>query len=167
MNIVKPEIHEIPAVFEIIAACRKKLDSEGIYQWDDYYPNMDVVIDDFNNNTIHVYKNDGAVVGIITFDEQQHQEYQQVEWFYNEGKILVIHRLAVRPDYQKQGIARQLLNSAEQTALQAGFLSVRLDAYSGNSRAIQFYRKLGYETRGEVFFPKRTLPFYCMEKKLK
>ncbi|OBR65873.1 hypothetical protein A7K91_18030 [Paenibacillus oryzae] len=50
--------------------------------------------------------------------------------------------------------------------LERGYGSSRLDVYSGNELAFHFYKKLGYEIRGEVTFPRRPLPFYCMEKEL-
>lgn len=166
MNIIKPELDEIPVIFDIFNECRNYMEMQGIFQWDDIYPNNKVVTDDYKNNSIYIYKNSTEIMGVISFDEEQSEEYKKINWLYNDNKILVIHRLAVRPDYQKQGIARQLMNFVEGTAVKLGFSSVRLDTYSGNPRAIKFYTELGYKIRGEVFFARRQLPFYCMEKKL-
>ena len=81
-------------------------------------------------------------------------------------KIQVIHRLAVHPDFQRKGIARNLMDFAEAHAKNNSFTSIRLDAYTGNKRVLQFYENRGYIKRGEVKFKGRSLPFACMEKQL-
>jgi len=55
---------------------------------------------------------------------------------------------------------------AEKRAADNGYSSIRLDAYSGNAIALQLYERNGYRKRGEVFFPRRELPFICYEKLL-
>ncbi|HBF38124.1 MAG TPA: hypothetical protein DDW50_12470 [Firmicutes bacterium] len=78
----------------------------------------------------------------------------------------VIHRLAVNPEYQKQGIGRQLMDFAEKCALERGYTSIRLDAYSGNHRAVNLYENRGYKKVGQFFYPSREFPFYCYEKRI-
>ncbi|MMZ70294.1 putative acetyltransferase [compost metagenome] len=70
----------------------------------------------------------------------------------------------MRPKYQGRGIALKLMNFVDESCKQAQYTSIRLDVYSGNQRAVEFYKKLGYAIRGEVTFPRRELPFFCMEK---
>ena len=52
----------------------------------------------------------------------------------------------------------------EQKAKAAGFRALRLDAYSGNPRAMRFYAGLAYEFTG--FVPLRKGQFACYEKML-
>ena len=59
------------------------------------------------------------------------------------------------------------MDFAERFAIENEYATIRLDAYSGNQRAIKFYEQQSYKKTGQVFFPKRTLPFYCYEKVLK
>jgi len=89
-----------------------------------------------------------------------------VHWKNNEGKVLVIHRLAVHPPFQKQGFAKKLMDFAEDHAIKNGCAAVRLDAYSGNERVLRFYENRGYQKRGEVNFSGRVLPFFCYEKEI-
>jgi len=41
---------------------------------------------------------------------------------------------------------------------------IRLDAYTGNPRALALYEKRGYQRIGQAYFPRRELPFDCFEK---
>jgi ribosomal protein S18 acetylase RimI-like enzyme len=90
-----------------------------------------------------------------------------LSWKDTNGKPAVIHRLAVHPQHQKLGYAKQLMNFAENLATEQGYTSIRLDSYTGNPRAIRFYENREYVKRGEVYFPGRVLVFYCFEKELK
>jgi hypothetical protein len=62
------------------------------------------------------------------------------------------------------GIAGLLMDFAERLALTNKYGSIRLDAYTGNPQAIRLYDGRGYVRTGQVFFPRRTLPFFCYEK---
>ncbi len=77
--------------------------------------------------------------------------------------MLVIHRLCVHPDWQARGLARQLMDFAENHARTQSYASIRLDAYKGNPRAIAFYEKRGYQRVGQARFPRRPLPFDLFE----
>jgi hypothetical protein len=55
------------------------------------------------------------------------------------------------------------MDFAESHAARSGYASIRLDAYTGNPRSVQLYRRRGYREVGQVYFPRRTLPFWCFE----
>jgi ribosomal protein S18 acetylase RimI-like enzyme len=56
------------------------------------------------------------------------------------------------------------MDFAERFARDRGFPCIRLDAYTGNPAALALYRRRGYHCAGQVFFPRRDLPFDCYEK---
>ncbi|HMM19145.1 MAG TPA: GNAT family N-acetyltransferase [Selenomonadales bacterium] len=53
--------------------------------------------------------------------------------------------LAVDPEYRGTGVARKLFELHKQEAVSQGCRQLFLEVLTGNDRAIQFYRKLGYE----------------------
>ncbi|NES81615.1 MAG: GNAT family N-acetyltransferase [Moorea sp. SIO2B7] len=55
-----------------------------------------------------------------------------------------IANLAIRPSYRRQGIARKLLISCEQTALQWGFNHISLHVLEDNLQARELYFSSGY-----------------------
>ena len=78
-----------------------------------------------------------------------------------------MHRLAVHPEQQGKGIARELMDFGEQLARKNNYLSVRLDTFSKNPRNNRFYTARDYKKVGEVFFKQKSPhPFYCYEKVL-
>jgi ribosomal protein S18 acetylase RimI-like enzyme len=157
-------LKDMEDIMGLIKNCIKDMESQGIYQWNDYYPTTKIFEEDIESNSLHIIDDNGRCLGFISINEDQSPEYKELTWLNENGKILVIHRLAIDPECQKQGIGRQLMDFAENYATERDYASIRLDAYSGNPRALNLYECRGYKKVGQLFFPRRDLPFYCYEK---
>ena len=151
-------------VMNLISECISDMEAQGIYQWGDFYPTLDIIAKDIQCESLYIMQNQKDCLGIISFDQEQEEEYEQIKWLSDKSPVLVVHRLAVHPRWQRQGIARKLMDHAERFAIENEYVSIRLDAYSGNQRAIKFYEQRSYNKTGQVYFPKRNLPFYCYER---
>lgn len=153
-------------IFEILSHCARDMRSKGILQWHNDYPRPEMVEADLNSGALYVAEIDHEIVGVMTFDQNQSPEYTSVEWKYKNESVFVIHRLAVSPNHQGKGIARKLMDFALENIQNLGGKIIRLDAYSGNDRTINFYKNRNYEYAGDIYFPGRDLPFYCFEKQV-
>jgi ribosomal-protein-alanine N-acetyltransferase len=58
--------------------------------------------------------------------------------------------LAVKPDYQRCGIGRQIVNWLEEVALTAGVYVIFVQVRKTNTGAVQFYKKLGFTVIDEM-----------------
>ncbi|HYG16569.1 MAG TPA: GNAT family N-acetyltransferase [Bacteroidia bacterium] len=163
INLAEPS--QAADIYSIYNLCREALRHENIFQWHDNYPTPGTITADIESGHLYTYTENGFCLGSICLNEEQSPEYLPLPW-RDERKILVIHRLAVHPHAQKQGIARKLMDFAEEFAANNGYTSIRLDAYSGNQRSLKFYENRGYYKAGEVYFPGRDLHFNCYEKLL-
>lgn len=166
MDIVQPLKEDQAHVTALLKSCMQHMRNNGIDQWNETYPNEQIVKEDLDSNALYIVKADGGILAVMTLDEQQPPEYGTVPWTVQSGKALVIHRLAVHPNHQGRGLAKLLVEFAERKAREGKYDSIRLDAYTGNPPALRLYEKFGYEARGEVWFPSRLKPFYCYEKSL-
>lgn len=153
-------------VFNIYQHCRQDMEAAGSDQWNAYYPDRDTVADDMENRWLYGIVHHTVPVAVVTVNNEQDEAYARVAWRGDGTHCAVIHRLAVHPAHQQHGLARQLMDFAETHAATQGNTSIRLDAYSGNPRALRFYENRGYERRGTFFFPRRRLVFYAYEKSL-
>ncbi|MEH6756459.1 MAG: GNAT family N-acetyltransferase [Parasphingorhabdus sp.] len=52
--------------------------------------------------------------------------------------------LAVKPEAEGQGVARSLVNEAEQWAKKMGYARLALDVFASNDRGLRFYEKAGF-----------------------
>lgn len=55
------------------------------------------------------------------------------------------------------------MDYVENYARRHRYANLRLDAYSGNPRALALYKGHGDREAGQVLFPRRALPFTCFE----
>jgi len=91
--------------------------------------------------------------------------YSKVKWITPNNKNIYLHRLAVHPNYQGKGYAKQLMNFSFVFAQKNNFISIRLDTFSGNPFNNIFYPKFGFKKLGKIYFRKQSdKPFYCFEK---
>ena len=167
MNIQLSTIDSAERIFKIFKECKEKMENENIFQWTESYPNMEIVIQDIDNKELYELSSETEILGVVCLNVYQDPEYGNIDWLDKTGNALIIHRLAINPVFQNKGLAKILMTFAEEYALNAGFKSIRLDAYSGNEKALRIYECLNYKKRGEVNFLGRKLPFFCYEKILK
>lgn len=161
-NIIKIELQHAHEVLCLIKEAIVEMERQNIYQWDDVYPDHNTIIADISSGGMFgVFKN-GNLAGIVVLDKNQPPEYSTIKWESGASIPLVMHRLCVRPKFQGQGIAKQLLTFSEQFAINNSFNSIILDAFSGNPAAINLYENNGYLKKGAVAFRKGE--FYCYKK---
>ena len=163
-HVERADLRDAPGVMEIITLRTEHMRAQGINQWDEIYPNLGVVEDDARSGSLFVVRQDGQCIAAVGLNDVQPDEYRPLPWQCQTGRALVIHRLCVHPDWQQRGAGRHFMDFAEALAKERGFSCIRLDAYTGNPRALALYEKRGYHRIGQAHFPRRELPFYCFEK---
>jgi ribosomal protein S18 acetylase RimI-like enzyme len=164
MVIRKISCEELDTILNLFASAKNHLRSQGIYQWDDFYPNLFVIREDLEKGEMYGVAENSRILAAVTLNDREPGEYAKVEW--ENEKALVIHRLVVDPNEQGRGIGKMLLKFSESFAVQHQYPSIHLDAYSGNPVALQLYERHGYQRRGQVYFPFRELPYICYEKRM-
>ncbi|WP_034256723.1 GNAT family N-acetyltransferase [Adhaeribacter aquaticus] len=155
-------LEDIDEVMALIKEAVQEMDRQQIYQWDASYPDYLTLKTDIQTGTLYGLRIGGVLAGIIVLNQEQPEDYLAINWQHTQP--LIIHRVCVHPLFQRQGVAQQLLNFAEQYATAQRHKSIRLDAFVHNPFALRLYQKLGYQERGKVTFRKG--PFYCFEKAL-
>lgn len=161
----RPQMTEAQQIMRLFHRCTEHLRQQGIDQWNEYYPSAAIVQEDIHANTIFIYRQGSDIMGSVTLDGHQPEEYGQLCWEGgSNGSVLVIHRLAVDPEHQGKGIARQLMDYAEVYARDNGYSSIRLDCFSMNVKAASVYRNFDYQYRGDVIFDHSDIGFHCFEK---
>jgi GNAT superfamily N-acetyltransferase len=135
----------------------------GILQWDDLYPDRGSIERDIRDSAL-LARHRGELVAYLALDSVQDPEYAHVGWRLDDAPIAVVHRLMVSPAWQGRGLGQWCMAVAEQRAAQGGCATMRLDAFTGNPRAMRLYERRGYRAVGVVHF--RTGEFTCFEKAL-
>ncbi|GAB2690237.1 hypothetical protein GCM10027037_11470 [Mucilaginibacter koreensis] len=158
--------NDIPQLMDLVAGIVPLMQAAGNFQWDSTYPNATVFTEDIKLNQLWVAEVNGQVAGVTAITTDQDDEYADVGWDITETAI-VTHRLAVGADYQGLGIAKALLQKAEDVARDRGIPVLRIDTNSENKATQKLFPKLGYNLAGEITLAFREgLRFFCYEKRL-
>lgn len=138
--------------------------SQGIDQWDEFYPLREDFEQDVNGGQLTVGMLGDEIAVIYTINEEYEPEYESAKWKEPEKSFCILHRLCVNPVFQNQGIARRTMEHIEQEAAAKGIQAIRLDVFSRNPHALKLYRNRGFEEVGTTQWRKGL--FYLMEKYL-
>ncbi|MBN2274683.1 MAG: GNAT family N-acetyltransferase [Bacteroidales bacterium] len=142
------------------------MNKNGLKHWNNVYPGPDVISDDLAKRNIYLAKDKGVCKGMVTIDRDEPDDYKKIQWPNAAGKPLYLHRLAVHPSWQGQGIAKMLLDFAEDYAVKNGFDALRIDVYSTSTQARNLCVKQSFNEAGNFFSVFQQQPFVCYEKKI-
>ncbi len=160
----KAIVTDIDTLMKITKACAICMIDNHIFQWNEFYPNKNAFLNDFERNELYVLELDNTIIGCITISTFMDEQYDAMSWLTENKNNIYIHRLAIHPNQQGKGYAQKLMTFAEEFAKKNNFLSVRLDTFSQNQRNQKFYEYRGYKRLGNIYFPKQSEhPFYCYE----
>jgi ribosomal protein S18 acetylase RimI-like enzyme len=162
IRIAKEE--QLEEILTLLAKVVKDMNSKGFFQWGEDYPTKEMFDKHIADQGLRIMVDNNVIIGFVLITEEQDKEYADVDWLDKEGKSIVIHRLAIKPEKQGKGLANRLMDYAENYAKENGFNSIRLDTYSDNKRARAFYENRGYKYRGITHFKQREKEYYCFEK---
>lgn len=159
MEIRKAKIEEAE---EILKIYKSLIGYEGCL-WDEYYPNIEIVNNDIKKETLYVALIGNEIVGAAQAGIDE--ELFNMEFFSKEKKNpRDLSRVAVKKEYQKQGIARKIIAYIEDELRKEGVDYMYLTVGKTNIKAYNLYKSIGYETKGEMV--KFDIDWYCQEKKL-
>ena len=164
-NFRKATAAEIPQIWSIIqqAILRRKLD--GSRQWQDGYPNPEVLQQDVDNGVGYVLTHGDTLIGYsaILINDEPAYAHLKGEWLTN-GDFVVVHRMAISDSELGKGLAQKMLYFAEDIALENSIFSIKVDTNFDNAAMLRIFEKLGYTYCGEVTF--RGSSRKAFEKKL-
>lgn len=147
----KPE--DQSQIWDILKAGIKRRKEEGSNQWQDGYPNPDVVDADIENGYGYVLTDGDAVIGYCAILINDEPEYARLQgkWLTDED-FVVYHRVAISENYLGKGLAQKMLMHVEDYARKNTIRSVKADTNFDNKGMLKIFEKLGYSYCGEVTF---------------
>ena len=147
-------IEDLKEVMEVISDAKALFKSEGSDQWQDYdnYPNEKTMLKDISRNELYVKVIDNLVVGCIVLSSEHEDAYDFIydgNW-EKSGPYGVIHRIAVRNGYYKQGVAKQLMQHVIDVSIKNGYESIKVDTKHTNVRMVGLLERFGFKIVGKI-----------------
>jgi len=152
MILRKAQLEDINAMLEMVYQGQESLKAMGVNQWQNNYPNMDVVQRDVEKGNAYVLTEDGHVIAMSTVifnDEPTYERIYEGQWL-SRGDFVVIHRVAVNNRYQNRGIASYMIGEIEKMVMQAMIPSIKIDTHKDNLPMRKVLEKSGYIYCGRI-----------------
>ena len=114
------------------------------------YPTLSVAKAGYDGECLYVATLGGRIVGTCILNTIQADVYATVRWQVECENPLVVHTLAIDPEFLQHGLGRKLLDFADELAVKQGIPVIRLDTSEFNTPAKNLYEKVGYKHMGDV-----------------
>ena len=154
---------DLDAVWALARRAVAWMNDQGNPQWGEDYPTRTLYQGDIARGELYAAWAGELLLGVACINTDQSPEYAQVDWAVS-GPAMVVHRMAVDPQVQGQGVGRRLLAYAEELARSRGLPVMHVDTYSQNHRMQHLFERQGFCRRGEIHLHGRPLPYPCFEK---
>src|SRR5690554_6567775 len=105
MNFKKAENRDFDKIMCIIKDAQVHLRESGIDQWQNNYPNEEIVQEDIANGNNYILVQDDIIIGtvVLTFgEEERYSKLYEGQWLCGQ-KYAVVRRVAVAREFMGQG----------------------------------------------------------------
>lgn len=145
------ELADIDRIWMILRKAIERRKAEGSSQWQDGYPNPEVIKKDIEKGAGYVLVADDEVVAYCAVMINDEPAYADIEgqWLTNED-FVVIHRVAVAARFLGKGIALRLFRFIEEFAVAHQIFSVKVDTNFDNGAMLHIFERLEYVYCGTV-----------------
>ncbi|MDI6050160.1 GNAT family N-acetyltransferase [Flavobacterium sp. XS2P24] len=161
----KAELSEIAPVWEILQQAIQRRKEDGSTQWQDGYPNPEVIQKDIEKGEGFVLADGETIIGYSAVLINDEPAYEKIEgkWLTNDD-FVVMHRVAISEKYLGKGLAKMILKYIEEFAVNNNIYSIKADTNFDNPAMMKIFESSGYTYCGEVYF--RGSPRKAYEKVL-
>ncbi|TXD52499.1 MULTISPECIES: GNAT family N-acetyltransferase [unclassified Polaribacter] len=146
---------DIPNIISIIDDAKEYLASQKINQWQNGYPNKEQIENDIKNGESYVVLNyEHQVMATSMFTTNPEPTYKIIDgnWIIDETiKYGVIHRMAIKKEFRKLGLATILFDEFHQQLKNQNIQSLKIDTHEENIGMQSLIKKLGYSYCGIIY----------------
>ena len=145
----------LPEIMGIFAEARQTIAALGINQWQNGYPNEQIVEEDIAKNRSYSVIDDticGTFV-VILDGEPTYDKIYDGNWLTGNDRAdyMAIHRVAVSVRSRGKGVSTEIINFATNLARDNGRSSLRIDTHEGNIVMRKMLEKHGFIYCGIIY----------------
>lgn len=155
-NFRKATLREQSQIWEILQQAIIRRKEDGSNQWQDGYPNQEVIRKDIEKGAGFVLTEGETIIGYCAVLINDEAEYAKIKgrWL-SDNDFVVFHRVAISEKYLGKGLAKKMLGYIEEFAMNKNIYSIKADTNFDNLAMLKIFEKMGYVYCGEVFFRGR------------
>ena len=172
---MEPAIHrvtanDVPPLHQILIACGLDLKERfGLSHWMPVVYSLKSMLKDARSLEVYALTIGEEQIGTFMLETTptvplSYIKYGNIHWQVKDASAIYVHKLAVLPAWQGQGLGTWCLRTIERLAAQRGCSTVRLDAVKTHPRLLSFYASQGYQQVGELI-PAVNFPVIRLAKR--
>jgi len=149
---------DINNIMNIIKQAQDYFKEHGINQWQDNYPNFEIVRNDIVNKNGFVLLKDDNVVGTVAVSFSGEKNYNSIyngEWLSNH-EYAVIHRIAIDSNYKGLELSSSIIKNIEEICLNKGVHSIKVDTHKDNLSMQKMLLKNGFQYCGIIYLEDKS-----------
>jgi Acetyltransferases len=153
INLKKTTVADIEEIMQIIYQAQAFLKSNGIDQWQNNYPNREIINQDIEMGYGYLLEENQKVIAnaSLSFDEEvTYRKIYDGDWQNKTDNYAVVHRVAVKGEEKRKGTGSLLLKRLEEICKEKKSVSIRLDTHKKNQAMQNLLKKNGYEYCGII-----------------
>ncbi|TRX16028.1 GNAT family N-acetyltransferase [Flavobacterium franklandianum] len=164
-NFKKADVTDIPEIWAILQNAIIRRKNDGSNQWQDGYPNPEVIKKDIEKGVGYVLTDGENTIGYCAILINDEPEYLKIEgnWLTNTD-FVVFHRVAIAEKYLGKNLSQKIIEFIEDFARKNTIKSLKADTNHDNLAMIKIFEKSGFTFCGIVYF--RGSPRRAYEKVL-
>ena len=109
------------------------------------HPSDEMIRNSIGKEELYVLADGDEIAACVIANDEKVDGYADAPWQIDSDEVIVLHVLAVHPDYRGQGLARTLVENVIELERKAGKKALRLDVIENNMTAEKLYQKLGFQ----------------------
>lgn len=168
MKAIRASGTDIDKVWGVVKSCADwLLTQKGLDHWSSYYTREIIEKKIKTQEVLLIYEGD-EVVGTMSLDSKPvgyYTEKNLSNFADPTAKAVYVSIVAVRPEFQRRGIASRLMESADEITKSRGIAYIRFDCRKEYVELVNFYQKRGYKIVGS-FSEGEDQNYLLMEKKV-
>ncbi|PKP14734.1 MAG: GNAT family N-acetyltransferase [Bacteroidetes bacterium HGW-Bacteroidetes-23] len=156
---------DTPQIWIILQNAILRRKADGSNQWQDGYPNPEIIQQDIEKGIGYVLTDGEIIIGYsaVLINDEPEYENLQGEWLTNSD-FVVFHRVAIAQEYIGQNLSKKMIDFIAEFALNNNIHSLKADTNHDNYAMMNIFEKSGFVFCGIVHF--RGSPRRAYEKVL-
>lgn len=145
--------NDLNEIMHIIKQAQEYFKGAGIDQWQDGYPQLELMEEDIDKNRSYVLLEEQKICGIMSILFDGEKDYDQIyegRWL-TDGKYAAIHRIAVDTKQKGRGFASFMIEKAQELCLGKNIHSIKVDTHRDNIVMQKMLKKQGFEYCGVIY----------------
>lgn len=146
-------IEDLETIMYLIEQAKDYLKSKGIDQWQDGYPDVDIIREDIQDGNGYVLIHCNEVIGYICISFDGEERYDTIDGQWKSIQpYAVVHRMAIDNNHKGRGLTSFILKYVEELCHERGVKSIKIDTDDDNTTMKHILAKNKYEYCGIISF---------------